>query len=130
MRSVEEKLEFKKQLEQRTASFAVSVFKFLNALPVTVASKVIAFQLGKSASSIGANYREANRAESEDDFIHKIGLCLKECAETVYWIELLQGLHSEDANCVRLKTECDEFVRIFSPSSARCTRKGRGNNRI
>ena len=51
--------EFREALEDRTAQYAVRVFKFLRALPYDVAVKVIANQLGKSASSIGANYHEA-----------------------------------------------------------------------
>ena len=56
-------LEFKTQLERRTKEFAVAAFKYLDALPKKVSTRVIAYQLGKSASSIGANYREANRGE-------------------------------------------------------------------
>ena len=49
-------LEFKTQLERRTKEFAVTAFKYLDALPKKVSTRVIAYQLGKSASSIGANY--------------------------------------------------------------------------
>jgi four helix bundle protein len=52
---------------------------------------VIGYQLLKSGTSIGANYREATRAQSRDDFIHKIGICEKETSETEYWLELAQG---------------------------------------
>ena len=113
MWSKEEKLEFMKRLEGRTADFAVAVFRCLNALPLSVSSKVIAFQLGKSASSIGANYREANRSESSDDFIHKIGIVLKECSETRYWLELLQKLYPAEDVFTDLAKECEEIVRIF-----------------
>ena len=78
VRSKEEKLEFKKELEARTLSFSIQVFKVLNALPKNNAMRVISYQLGKSASSIGANYREANRAESGDDFAHKISISHQE----------------------------------------------------
>ena len=71
MWSAEELLEFKKMLEARTADFAVEVFKLVDSLPRLISSKVIAFQLGSSASSVGANYREANRAESPDDFVER-----------------------------------------------------------
>ena len=63
--------EFREVLEDRTAKYAVEVFKYLRELPYDVSIKVIAHQLGKSASSIGANYHEANRSESRDDFVHK-----------------------------------------------------------
>ena len=113
MWSKEEKLEFMKRLEGRTADFAVAVFRCLNVLPLSVSSKVIAFQLGKSASSIGANYREANRSESSDDFTHKIGIVLKECSETRYWLELLQKLYPTEGSFDDLAKECEEIVRIF-----------------
>jgi four helix bundle protein len=45
-------------------------------------------QLLRAGTSIGANYREANRAESKDDFIHKIGVAEKEASETGYWLEI------------------------------------------
>ena len=112
-RSLEEKLEFKKKLEERTSAFAVSVFKVLDSLPQVASSKIIAFQLGKSASSVGANYREANRSESLDDFVHKIGITLKECSESLYWLDPLRRLYAENGNFETLATECDELVRIF-----------------
>ena len=49
---------------------------------------MIGRQLLKSGTSIGANYREANRAYSKADFIHKVNLAEKEAAETVYWLEI------------------------------------------
>jgi four helix bundle protein len=77
----------KKELEARTKRFALSVIAFVSKLPRGKASDVIGYQLVKSGTSIGANYREVNRAESHDDFIHKIAICEKEAAET----ELLVG---------------------------------------
>lgn len=59
--------EFREVLEDRTAKYAVEVFKYLRELPYDVSTKVIAHPLGKSASSIGANYHEANRSESRDE---------------------------------------------------------------
>ena len=112
-RSLEEKLAFKKKLEERTSEFAILVFKRIDDLPQVPSSRVIAFQLGKSASSVGANYREANRSESLDDFVHKIGICLKECSETLYWIDLLNRLYPGDKSFADLSGECDELLRIF-----------------
>ena len=112
-RSLEEKLEFKKKLEERTSAFAVSVFKVLDSLPQVASSKIIAFQLGKSASSVGADYREANRSESLDDFVHKIGITLKECSESLYWLDPLRRPYAENGSFETLATECDELVRIF-----------------
>lgn len=79
----------KNDLEKRTKVFALRVVKFVNQLPAGRASDVLGRQLLKSGTSVGANYREANRAESYDDFIHKIALCEKEASESQYWLELL-----------------------------------------
>ena len=111
--SVADKFEFKKKLEQRTRKFSVSVFKYLDILPNSNSSRIISFQLGKSASSIGANYREANRCESADDFTHKLAIALKECSESHYWLETLSELHPDSENCRKLLQECNELLRIF-----------------
>ena len=109
----DELLTFKRELEERTANFAVAVFRCLDALPASASSRVIAFQLGKSASSVGANYREANRAESLDDFIHKLGIVLKECSESLYWLDLLMKLYPNESGFGELAKDSDELVRIF-----------------
>ena len=109
----DELLTFKRELEERTANFAVAVFRCLDSLPASASSRVIAFQLGKSASSVGANYREANRAESLDDFIHKLGIVLKECSESLYWLDLLVKLYPNESGFCELAKESDELVRIF-----------------
>ena len=81
--------EFKKVLEERTARYAVEVFKYLRELPYDVSIKIITHQLGKSASSIGANYHEANRSESRDDFVHKVAIAVKEANESCYCFKKL-----------------------------------------
>ena len=81
----------KNDLETRTKRFALSIIELVGKLPHSKASDVIGYQLLKSGTSIGANYREASRARSRDDFIHKIGICEKETSETEHWLELAQG---------------------------------------
>jgi four helix bundle protein len=78
-----------KDLEQRTKRFAVAVIKFSASLPRNREADVLTRQLLRSATSIGANYREANRGVSRADFANKIGTVQKEAAETQYWLELL-----------------------------------------
>src|SRR5215216_5336416 len=75
-------------LEERTLSFAVAVVRFVGGFPRTEVGAVVGRQLLKAGTAIGANYREANRAESREDFVHKSAVVLKECAETDYWLEL------------------------------------------
>jgi len=72
----------KGELEQRTKRFALRVIGFVVELPNSRVTNVLGHQLLKSGTSMGANYREANRAESRNDFIHKIGIVEKEGAET------------------------------------------------
>ena len=105
--------EFRGALEERTAQYAVRVFKFLRALPYDVAVKVIANQLGKSASSIGANYHEANRSESRDDFVHKISIALKEANESLYWFRVVEGLFDEESQVKELKQETVELRNLL-----------------
>jgi four helix bundle protein len=81
----------KNDLETRTKRFALSIIDLVGKLPRCKASDVIGYQLLKSGTSIGANYREATRAQSRDEFIHKIGVCEKETSETEYWGEIAQG---------------------------------------
>lgn len=97
--------EFRAELETRTRAFAIAVFKLLDAMPKKPSTKVIAFQLGKSASSIGANYSEATRAESREDFGHKIQIALKEAAESCYWLSILAQLYPMHAKINALESE-------------------------
>jgi four helix bundle protein len=80
----------KTELDGRTLEFALRVIAFASSFPATSAGSVIGRQLLKSGTSIGANYREAGRAESKDDFIHKVGVAEKEASETEYWLQICQ----------------------------------------
>ena len=108
-----DKQEFKMQMELRTRKFAVSVFKFIESLNYSVSTKIIGYQLGKSASSIGANYREANKSESKEDFLHKISIALKESSETMYWLEIMDDLGYGDENLRKIKNECEELLKLL-----------------
>src|SRR6266487_6123194 len=104
----------KKDLEQRTKSFALAVIKFSSLLPRTREAEVLSRQLLRSATSIGANYREANRGVSRADFVNKIGTVQKEAAETQYWIEMLMesGI-SKTESAADLHKESTELLAIF-----------------
>jgi len=78
----------KTELEDRTKRFSVDVIRAVRTFPKVIDGWEVGRQLLRSATSIGANYREANRAESKADFIHKIGLAEKEASETGYWLEI------------------------------------------
>jgi four helix bundle protein len=76
-------------LVERTTEFALRVVKMFVALPQTEEARVLGKQVLRSGTSVGANYREAQRARSKAEFVSKIGDCLKELDETSYWLELL-----------------------------------------
>ncbi len=104
---------FRETMEARTVLFAVNTLAHLQSVPYDVATKVIAFQLGKSASSIGANYHEANRAISRDDFAHKISISLKEANESVYWFKVAKGVFGASAQLQGLLKEATELRNLF-----------------
>ncbi len=117
MHYVNDRLSRKRELEARTMRFGVAVLKFIDSLPHSHSTKVVVNQVGRSAISIGANYREANRAESRNDFVHKIGIVLKECSETVYWLEVLSNLGVNPAAVEDLLAEAKELTCIFQSSN-------------
>ncbi len=105
----------KAELEKRTKQFAKRIVSFVAELPRTTVANILGHQLLRSGTSIGANYREANRAQSRSDFIHKIALVEKEAAETQYWLELLDEsaiANSEDRDW--LLEESNSLIAIFT----------------
>lgn len=76
-------------LKQRTKLFALRIIKMYSSLPKTTEAQVIGKQVLRSGTSVGAHYREANRARSNAEFISKIEGGLQELDETAYWLELL-----------------------------------------
>jgi len=77
-------------VKEKSFKFAVRIVKIYKYLVERKKEFVIAKQLLKSGTSIGANIREAQNAESKMDFIHNLGIAQKECDETLYWLELLK----------------------------------------
>ena len=76
-------------LVERTARFGVEVVQFAKRISSTAVTRPLISQFVRSGTSVGANYCEANDAESKADFRHKIGLCRKESAETKYWLRMI-----------------------------------------
>jgi len=107
--------EFSKELERRTRRFAVKIIRLSTALPNTPESKVIRNQITKSGTSVGANYREANRARSRSDFKNKIKICESESSETQYWIEVIVEAGWLFWEKVKPEyDECSELLAIFT----------------
>ena len=103
------------QLEKRTMCFALKIIEFVATLPKSKTGEVVEYQLVKAGTSVGANYREANRAESRNDFIHKLGIVEKESAESRYWLELCQEASLGNAVLRQwLLQEAKELLAIFT----------------
>src|SRR4030042_4531902 len=76
-------------LEERTAIFGENIMGFCKLLPLNIITKPLINQLISSATSVGANYMEANGADSKKDFKSKIGICKKESKETMHWLRMI-----------------------------------------
>jgi four helix bundle protein len=110
-----ERKQFARDLEKRTRKFAVQIIRLSIRLPNTPESMVIRNQITKSGTSIGANYREANRSRSKADFRNKIKICESEASETQYWLEVI--VESGWLNWDKVKPEyeeCSELLAIFT----------------
>lgn len=77
------------ELLSRTKAFARRVLRLIEVLPSTRSGKIIAGQLGRSGTSVGANYRAACRARSTADFLSKLGIVEEEADESAFWMELV-----------------------------------------
>ena len=110
-----ENKEFAKQLERRTKIFSIAIIKLSCSLPNTPESRVIRNQITKSGTSIGANYREANRARSKADFSNKIDIAESEASETVYWLEIIEELEWADHSAIQqIMKEANELFAILT----------------
>ncbi len=105
----------KYDLEERTAKFGENVIIFCRTLNLDEIIKPIVSQLIRSATSIGANYTEANNASSKKDFTNKIFICKKEAQETKHWLRVLSKAVTENKilQLKKLWTECHELTMIF-----------------
>ncbi len=104
----------KGDLRERTKDFALKIIQLYSELPKSRPAQVIGDQVLRSGTSVGAHFREAQRAKSNPDFISKIEGGTQELEETVYWLELLDeaGFCPQD-KLKPLKKEADELMAIF-----------------
>jgi four helix bundle protein len=116
----------RRELRKRTKEYALRVIRVYAALPKTTEAQVLGKQALRSGTSVGAHYREANRAKSDADFINKVEGALQELDETAYWLELLaeSGVVAEDRLTPLLK-ETDELLAIFVTMVTRLKRKAK-----
>jgi len=104
------------ELLERTFNFAVNCLKLIETFPKTKSYSIISFQLAKASTSVGANYEEAQAAESSKDFVHKIGIVSKEARESNYWLKVVNEvlpLKLKTENFQNLLNESFELKKIF-----------------
>ncbi len=106
--------EFGRQLEMRAKKFAVRIIRLSQLLPDTPEGRVVRNQITKCGTSVGANYREANRARSKADFKNRIAICESEASETKYWLEIIAGVKWRNEQELKGEDdECGELLAIF-----------------
>ncbi|MBI5892607.1 MAG: four helix bundle protein [Deltaproteobacteria bacterium] len=105
----------KYDLEDRTAKFGEDIIEFAKKIPKTTITVPLISQLVKAGTSVGANYCEADCAESKKDFEHKLGICKKESKETKHWLRMISVSVPELKDDARiLWREANELNLIFS----------------
>ena len=106
---------FAQDLEKRTKQFALQIIRLSAAMSKSPEALVIRNQITKSGTSVGANYRESNRARSRADFMNRIKICESEASETQYWLELiLETGWLPREKVAAAHSECSELLAIFT----------------
>ena len=114
-------------LEERLLDYACNVIRLVDKLPRTQAGNHLANQLLRSGTSSLPNHGEAQAAESRNDFIHKLSICLKELKETRRWLRLVERvpLVKPASEVTPVLNETEELVKIFA-KSIQTAKKGKG----
>lgn len=111
--------EFNDQFRKRTKAFSVAALKFCDKLDSTASTKVISYQLAKSSTSVGANYRAFCRGRSRNERYSKICIVVEEADETVYWLGILQELGKGDQQeLAKLITESNEILKVVAKTKS------------
>ncbi|MGD1102806.1 MAG: four helix bundle protein [Terriglobia bacterium] len=117
------------EMKSRTKAFALRVIKLVGALPRNTTGQIIGRQLLRSATSVGANYRAACRAQSRAEFAAKLSIVVEEADESLYWLELLEESSLiKPERLTELLKEVNELLAISV--SARKTAKQRIDERM
>ncbi len=115
-----EKEKFIENLKKKTKKFATDVILFCDTLKNSKAAPLITYQLIKSATSVGTNYRAACRARSKAEFFSKICIAVEEADESEYWLEVIDetDLSNEKKELSRLLIEANEISRIMTKAKS------------
>jgi four helix bundle protein len=101
-------------LEERTSKFGIETIRFCKTININDITRPLINQLIRSATSVGANYMEANGADSKNDFRNKISICKKEAKETMHWLRMvIEADPKMKVEAMRLWTEAKELSLIF-----------------
>lgn len=100
-------------LEERTLKFSREAITFVKSLPRDISNAEIANQLIRSATSIGANYIEANESLGKRDFLMRVKICRKEAKETIYWLKLAEPRKADERRREWLIAQATELMKIF-----------------
>ena len=104
-------------IQKRAMKMALEVIKLTKLFPLSQESKVITYQIIKSATSTAANYRAAGRAKSSKDFISKLGIMEEECDETIFWLEMIVEANLASHELIQpIKQEAGEILAIIVAS--------------
>ena len=116
------------ELHDRTKRFALRVLHLIDRLPNTIGGRVVANQLARSTTSVGANYRAACRARSRAEFASKLGIVAEEADESLYWLELIrEGNFLLQMKIASLLVEADELTAIFTSGRRSASRSQPSN---
>ena len=115
----------KYDLEDRLIDFAVAIINFVEKLPNTKSANHLGGQILRSGTSPSLNYGEARSAESRNDFIHKMKVCLKELRESYNCLRILHRarIYESEELIKSLIKECDELISIFVKSISTASTK-------
>jgi len=104
-------------LKNRTKGFALRIIRLIHALPSSLESKIMDYQLLRSGTSVAANYRAVCRARSRADFVSKLGVVIEEADESAFWLELLSDAQLvPQAKLKDLHSEANQLIAIFNAS--------------
>ncbi len=107
----------KEEIKLRTKKIGLHIIMLIDGLPSKASSWVIAKEIVRSATSIGANYRAACRAKSDADFINKLKIVEEETDETIYWLELIAEIKMLPKESIQVvKQETNEILSIVVAS--------------
>ena len=119
----ETKSKYKVDLDKRLLTFSVNIIKFLQTLPYKKEFEVFRYQLSKSATSIGANFEEA-QSTTYKEFIQKLRISLREANESKYWLRVIKELNISNSKITdELLKEVEEISKILGSIVSKADKK-------